>query len=94
MEHGPPTAAGLGPSPLITRPGSTFWCVFVCVCFCGDGQYSPFQVTRNRTALVGLGRFGSWKGRCVSRGLVWVVQNGKRRFLLEGKDVVDYRGQT
>lgn len=31
MEHGAPTAAGLGPSPLITRPGSTFWCVFVCV---------------------------------------------------------------
>lgn len=92
MEHGAPTAAGLGPSPLITRPGtpgSVFWCV----CFC-DGQYSPFQDPRNRTPLVGLGRFGSWKGRCVSRGLVWVVQNRKGRFLMEGKDVVDYRGQT
>jgi hypothetical protein len=81
-------AAGLGPSPLITRPGRAGRAGLSCfVHFC-DGQYSPFQGDSKQNFLW---MFGSRTGRCATRaslGGAKQVPKGKRRFLLEGKDVV------
>lgn len=58
MEHGAPTAAGLGPSPLITRPG------LLC------GVWMDAFVTGNILRFKGLEtellfNLGAWIGRCV-----------------------------
>lgn len=56
MEHGVPTAAGLGPSPLITRPyGRPTLVLYTFV----TGNILRFKGTRNRTFSGLFGLFGS-----------------------------------